>query len=179
MVSIIKMTFLESIPIRFPYGPMIISRIGDNSCVIIRNPDINIRGACIQSVFADVFKKAAMYGHIQSYCYATTLCNNIKPMRNVISCSVITLHLGFYQITHPRSYDIYEEVYLGRISTNILPLHYIVYVVIQLEDAIYNIAIDPSIKTPSGIQIFVDDTYIGLSHTVSNRYLPKSITILQ
>lgn len=178
MVYILKMNSVESISIMFPYGPMLISRIDDKTCVIVRSPHVNMPQSSIQNIFSEVFKKAATYGHIQSYCYATTLCNNIKPMCNVISCNVLTLNVGFNQITHPRNYTVYEELYLGRISHHILPLHYIVHVEIIIDETIYNMAIDPLIKTPSGIQIFVDDTYIGLTRTISNRYLPKSITLL-
>ena len=63
-------------------------------------------------------KKTATYGHMQEYCYAPTLCNNIKLMCNVISCNVMTLNAGFNQITIPRNYNAYKELHRGIIPHN-------------------------------------------------------------
>ena len=118
--------------------------------------------------------------HRNSYGTSTDLCNHIKINNSPIdTCGIMTLTIGFNQLSNPREYSPYEEIYMGIVTARNIPIHHMVYIEHVIEEKSYNIAIEHYIRPKSNtIHIFIDTTYERLTHLLKMRYMPRNIDVV-
>jgi hypothetical protein len=114
-----------------------------------------------------------------SYGISYELCQQIHTGANINKCGIMTLNIGFNLMSCPRDYDIYEEIYMGTITNRNIPTHYLVYIELTMDEHVFYIAIEPSIRSKSNtIQIFVENTYDRLNNLIDMRYTPRNMHII-
>ena len=71
--------------------------------------------------------------------------------------------------------NIIGELYHGPLPKSSLPIHYICYIIYNIDDITYHIAIDTSLKCQTNIQFYIETSYEKLIQLLTIRYNCKKI----